>query len=95
MWQAQIIGRKTWKLVPPPECDHICNKMSVTVEPGDIGKIYYNFLKSVHVDLYKLYPLAKSLQKAIKILFFVSCLSLLFKDSVPRTPDVSKFCFVY
>ncbi|KAK6632697.1 hypothetical protein RUM43_013467 [Polyplax serrata] len=36
MWQAQIIGRKTWKLVPPPECDHICNKMSVTVEPGDI-----------------------------------------------------------
>ncbi|EEB13286.1 conserved hypothetical protein [Pediculus humanus corporis] len=36
MWQAQIIGRKTWKLVPPPECDNICNKMTVTVEPGDI-----------------------------------------------------------
>lgn len=38
MWQAQLMGRKTWKLVPPPECDSVCSKMSVTVEAGDIGK---------------------------------------------------------
>jgi membrane-bound inhibitor of C-type lysozyme len=28
-----------WKLVPPPECDHVCSGISFTVEPGDIGKI--------------------------------------------------------
>jgi hypothetical protein len=39
MWQAQLRGHKTWKLVPPPDCDHICSGMSFRVEPGDIGKL--------------------------------------------------------
>ena len=38
MWQAQLQGHKTWKLIPPPDCDHICTGISFTVEPGDIGK---------------------------------------------------------
>lgn len=49
MWQAQIIGRKTWKLVPPPECDHVCNRMSVTVEAGDIGE-YAQYI--LYLDLH-------------------------------------------
>jgi hypothetical protein len=39
MWQAQLRGHKTWKLVPPPDCDHICAGISFRVEPGDIGKL--------------------------------------------------------
>ncbi|XP_022906812.1 uncharacterized protein [Onthophagus taurus] len=35
-WQAQIKGRKTWKLAPPPECMHKCQRMEITVEPGEI-----------------------------------------------------------
>lgn len=38
MWQAQLRGHKTWRLVPPPDCDHICTGLSFRVEPGDIGK---------------------------------------------------------
>ncbi|XP_046993418.1 uncharacterized protein LOC124605642 [Schistocerca americana] len=36
MWQAQIKGHKTWKLLPPPECDDVCSPVSFRVEPGDI-----------------------------------------------------------
>ncbi|KAJ9588473.1 hypothetical protein L9F63_018129 [Diploptera punctata] len=36
MWQAQLRGHKTWKLVPPPDCDHVCTGFSFRVEPGDI-----------------------------------------------------------
>jgi hypothetical protein len=39
MWQAQLRGHKMWKLVPPPDCDHICSGISFRVEPGDIGKL--------------------------------------------------------
>jgi len=39
MWQAQLIGLKHWKLLPPPECDHICSSLEVTVQPGDICKL--------------------------------------------------------
>ncbi|KAK9880504.1 hypothetical protein WA026_011743 [Henosepilachna vigintioctopunctata] len=35
-WQAQIKGRKEWRLSPPPECSFECKSMSVIVEPGDI-----------------------------------------------------------
>ncbi|XP_050393957.1 uncharacterized protein LOC126811934 [Patella vulgata] len=35
-WQAQISGKKTWDLVPSPECENICHSMNVTVEKGDI-----------------------------------------------------------
>ncbi|PSN43618.1 hypothetical protein C0J52_15029 [Blattella germanica] len=36
MWQAQLRGHKTWRLVPPPDCDHICTGITFRVEPGDI-----------------------------------------------------------
>ncbi|XP_025083903.1 uncharacterized protein LOC112557950 [Pomacea canaliculata] len=35
-WQAQISGRKSWRLLPSPECYHVCSEMNVTVEKGDI-----------------------------------------------------------
>lgn len=35
-WQAQISGRKRWHLVPPPECESICQPVEVDVETGDI-----------------------------------------------------------
>nr|CAD7435110.1 unnamed protein product [Timema monikensis] len=36
MWQAQIQGHKTWRLMPPPDCDHVCSTLSFRVDPGDI-----------------------------------------------------------
>ncbi|XP_071452200.1 uncharacterized protein [Hetaerina americana] len=35
-WQAQISGSKTWKLIPPPECEGVCTAFSITVNAGDI-----------------------------------------------------------
>lgn len=35
-WQAQISGKKTWTLVPTPECEDTCHTMNVTVHKGDI-----------------------------------------------------------
>lgn len=35
-WQAQISGRKSWKLIPPAECEHVCRSLNVTMSPGDI-----------------------------------------------------------
>lgn len=35
-WQAQIRGRKSWYLLPPPECEDVCTSMNITVERGDI-----------------------------------------------------------
>lgn len=35
-WQAQISGKKTWTLIPTPECENICHSMNVTVHKGDI-----------------------------------------------------------
>ncbi|XP_013405068.1 uncharacterized protein LOC106169944 [Lingula anatina] len=35
-WQAQIKGEKTWYLLPPPECEDVCNALEVTVKKGDI-----------------------------------------------------------
>lgn len=35
-WQAQIKGSKSWFLLPPPECEHICNALNITVSRGDI-----------------------------------------------------------
>ncbi|XP_076326465.1 uncharacterized protein LOC143233751 isoform X2 [Tachypleus tridentatus] len=35
-WQAQIAGKKTWRLFPPPECESVCTTMNVTVTKGDI-----------------------------------------------------------
>ena len=37
-WQAQLSGVKTWLLVPPPECEHVCRSFNVTVDTGDISK---------------------------------------------------------
>ncbi|KAK5639415.1 hypothetical protein RI129_011907 [Pyrocoelia pectoralis] len=35
-WQAQIRGKKVWRLAPPPECFYQCREMEVTVSPGEI-----------------------------------------------------------
>ncbi|XP_022089322.1 bifunctional arginine demethylase and lysyl-hydroxylase PSR-like [Acanthaster planci] len=35
-WQAQLSGRKTWTLIPLPECEDICHTLKVTVNTGDI-----------------------------------------------------------
>lgn len=35
-WQAQIAGKKTWTLIPSPECEAQCKTMNVTVQKGDI-----------------------------------------------------------
>jgi len=35
-WQAQLSGKKVWTLVPPPECEHVCSTLNVTVHKGDI-----------------------------------------------------------
>ncbi|XP_068672350.1 bifunctional arginine demethylase and lysyl-hydroxylase PSR-like [Montipora foliosa] len=35
-WQAQLSGQKIWTLIPPPECEHICQSLHVTVNKGDI-----------------------------------------------------------
>lgn len=35
-WQAQILGQKTWTLIPTPECEHVCTALNVTVSKGDI-----------------------------------------------------------
>lgn len=37
-WQAQISGQKIWTLIPPPECEHVCQALQVTVTKGDISK---------------------------------------------------------
>ncbi|XP_018566497.1 bifunctional arginine demethylase and lysyl-hydroxylase JMJD6-B [Anoplophora glabripennis] len=35
-WQAQLRGKKLWKLAPPPECLYKCKTFEVVVEPGEI-----------------------------------------------------------
>ncbi|XP_077980612.1 bifunctional arginine demethylase and lysyl-hydroxylase JMJD6-A-like [Glandiceps talaboti] len=35
-WQAQISGKKTWTLIPSPECEDVCKSMEITVNKGDI-----------------------------------------------------------
>lgn len=53
MWQAQLRGHKTWRLVPPPDCDHICTGLSFRVEPGDIGKLLMNReVMTFHISLF-------------------------------------------
>lgn len=36
-WQAQLSGQKTWTLIPPPECEHICPpKLATTMNKGEV-----------------------------------------------------------
>ncbi|GLV39451.1 uncharacterized protein CBL_13330 [Carabus blaptoides fortunei] len=35
MWQAQLLGNKTWHLIPSPECEDVCDSFKFYVEPGD------------------------------------------------------------
>lgn len=35
-WQAQLSGKKTWILIPPPECESVCHNLQVTMYTGDI-----------------------------------------------------------
>ena len=37
-WQAQLKGRKTWTLAPPPECERTCSSFNVTVNTGDMSE---------------------------------------------------------
>ena len=38
-WQAQIVGSKTWTLIPMPECESQCpGRMEITMKRGDIRK---------------------------------------------------------
>jgi len=41
-WQAQISGKKTWTLVPPPECEAVCSTIRIDVNKGDIVLIDTN-----------------------------------------------------
>jgi histone arginine demethylase JMJD6 len=48
-WQAQIRGKKSWSLEPPPECFYQCRTMEVIVEPGDTSRFLtcYKFISSI------------------------------------------------
>ncbi|XP_054762668.2 uncharacterized protein LOC129269223 [Lytechinus pictus] len=35
-WQAQISGSKTWTLIPPPECEHVCHEINATMVKGNV-----------------------------------------------------------
>ena len=37
-WQAQLKGKKTWTLAPPPECEKTCAIFNVTVNTGDMSE---------------------------------------------------------
>lgn len=47
MWQAQIIGSKTWSVAPTPECDSECTSFKFTVDAADIvlldTRIWYQY----------------------------------------------------
>lgn len=51
MWQAQIIGTKTWIVAPTPECDSECTSFKFTVDAADIvlldTRIWYH---STHIE---------------------------------------------
>ncbi|XP_012268100.2 uncharacterized protein LOC105693032 [Athalia rosae] len=36
MWQGQILGSKTWSVVPTPECGNVCNSFDFSVDAGDV-----------------------------------------------------------
>lgn len=36
-WQAQIKGKKKWRLAPPPECLYHCKEIETIVEQGEIS----------------------------------------------------------
>lgn len=36
MWQAQVIGNKTWTVAPTPECDSECKSFKFSVNAADI-----------------------------------------------------------
>jgi len=34
-----IAGKKSWKIIPSPECDSVCKTLNATMEKGDISKL--------------------------------------------------------
>jgi histone arginine demethylase JMJD6 len=43
-WQAQVSGRKTWTLEPPPECESVCTRhLNATMSVGDILVVDTNY----------------------------------------------------
>ncbi|XP_015593936.1 uncharacterized protein LOC107267143 [Cephus cinctus] len=57
MWQAQILGSKTWTVAPTPECDRVCRKFDFSVGSGDIllldTRIWYHgtYVENGHLSL--------------------------------------------
>ncbi|XP_050463195.1 uncharacterized protein LOC126857613 isoform X1 [Cataglyphis hispanica] len=51
MWQAQIIGSKTWNVAPTPECDSECTSFQFIVDVADVvlldTRIWYH---STHIE---------------------------------------------
>ncbi|KYN32241.1 hypothetical protein ALC56_13619 [Trachymyrmex septentrionalis] len=51
MWQAQVIGSKTWTVAPTPECDSECKSFKFSVNVTDIvlldTRIWYH---STHIE---------------------------------------------
>lgn len=50
-WQAQLSGQKMWTLIPPPECEHVCNTVQVTMQKGEISKSRGNVGRLVPIVL--------------------------------------------
>lgn len=55
MWQAQVIGSKTWTVAPTPECDSECKSFKFSVNVTDVvlldTRIWYH---STHIENGKL-----------------------------------------
>lgn len=51
MWQAQVIGSKTWSVAPTPECDSECTSFKFIVNAADVvlldTRIWYH---STHIE---------------------------------------------
>lgn len=35
-WQAQLSGQKVWTLIPPPECEQVCQSVTTTIHKGEV-----------------------------------------------------------
>lgn len=50
-WQAQLSGQKMWTLIPPPECEHVCKTVQVTMQKGEISKLRGNVGRLIPIVL--------------------------------------------
>nr|CAI5822565.1 unnamed protein product [Callosobruchus analis] len=70
-WQAQLKGKKLWRLVPPPECYLSCHKMEVVVQPGEISKhcviFVRKFIQYIQHIYYRYYIISSALSMNIAV----------------------------